>query len=207
MTVTNVTEVSKARSKVYIDEEFAFVLYKGELRLYHVKLGEELKQEDYDEIMQKVLPKRAKLRSLNLLKDREYTEKQLRDKLRQGFYPDEIIQEAVDYVKSYRYIDDRRYAQQYITYQLSYRSRKRIEQDLMKKGIQKDIIKEFFEQIESDEMKENEIQLIKKLVEKRHFDWETATSQEKMKLYGFLYRKGFTSENIKKVIQTAEFYD
>ena len=37
MLVTQVTELSKSRSKVYIDQEFAFVLYKGELRLYHIK--------------------------------------------------------------------------------------------------------------------------------------------------------------------------
>lgn len=51
MLVTQVTELSKSRSKVYIDQEFAFVLYKGELRLYHIKEGEPLKEEDYRTIM------------------------------------------------------------------------------------------------------------------------------------------------------------
>jgi len=207
MTVTELCEVSKARSKVYIDNEFAFVLYKGELRLYHIKQGEELAQEDYDEIMQKVLPKRAKLRSMNLLKSREYTERQMKDKLRQGFYPESIIEEAVEYVKSYRYIDDQRYAEQYITCQLPMRSRKRIELDLMKKGIQKEIISHIFDQFDSEEIKDSEVSMIKKLLEKKKYDPETATAQEKMKLYAFLYRKGFSSDNIKKVIQSAEFYE
>ena len=44
MVVTRVEELSRSRSKVYIEEEFAFVLYKGELRLYHVRQGEELSQ-------------------------------------------------------------------------------------------------------------------------------------------------------------------
>ena len=52
MLVTQVTELSKSRSKVYIDQKFAFVLYKGELRLYHIKEGEELRTEDYRTIMQ-----------------------------------------------------------------------------------------------------------------------------------------------------------
>ena len=47
MLVTQVTELSKSRSKVYIDQEFAFVLYKGELRLYHIKEGQQLSEEDY----------------------------------------------------------------------------------------------------------------------------------------------------------------
>ena len=73
MLVTQVTELSKSRSKVYIDQEFAFVLYKGELRLYHIKEGQQLSEEDYRTIMQEVLPKRAKLRAMNLLQGREYT--------------------------------------------------------------------------------------------------------------------------------------
>ena len=69
MLVTQVTELSKSRSKVYIDQEFAFVLYKGELRLYHIKEGQQLSEEDYRTIMQEVLPKRAKLRAMNLLQE------------------------------------------------------------------------------------------------------------------------------------------
>ena len=95
MLVTQVTELSKSRSKVYIDQEFAFVLYKGELRLYHIKEGQQLSEEDYRTIMQEVLPKRAKLRAMNLLQGREYTTAQLRTKLQQGFYPTEIIEQAI----------------------------------------------------------------------------------------------------------------
>ena len=46
MTVTRIEELSKSRSKVYIDEQFAFVLYKGELRLYHLREGEEIALQD-----------------------------------------------------------------------------------------------------------------------------------------------------------------
>ena len=106
MLVTQVTELSKSRSKVYIDQEFAFVLYKGELRLYHIKEGQQLSEEDYRTIMQEVLPKRAKLRAMNLLQGREYTTAQLRTKLQQGFYPAEIIEQAIAYVAGFHYIDD-----------------------------------------------------------------------------------------------------
>lgn len=205
--VTNLVEVSKARTKVYIDNEFAFVLYKGELRLYHIKAGNELAQNEYDEITKKVLPKRAKLRSMNLLKSREYTEKQLRDKLSQGYYPEYIINEAIEYVKSFHYIDDSRYAEQYIHYNLSMKSRKRMEMDLMKKGICKEIMNQVFENLEEGESEEQELALIRKAVAKKKYEPETATVQEKQKLYAFLYRKGFSSENIRKVIQTAEFCD
>ena len=82
MRVTEIEELSKARSRVFIDNEFAFVLYKGELRSYHMVVGKEIDQKDYEDIVGKVLPKRAKLRAMNLLKNREYTVKQLHDKLK-----------------------------------------------------------------------------------------------------------------------------
>ena len=67
MRVTKIEELSKARCKIFIEQEFAFVLYKGELRLYRIREDEEITQADYQEIMEKVLPKRAKLRAMNLL--------------------------------------------------------------------------------------------------------------------------------------------
>ena len=66
--------------------------------------------------MQEVLPKRAKLRAMNLLQGREYTTSQLRTKLQQGYYPPEIIEQAIEYVAGFHYIDDLRYAVDYITY-------------------------------------------------------------------------------------------
>ena len=115
MTVTKITEISKSRIKIMIDEEFAFVLYKGELHLYQLKEGEEIPEEVYSEIMEDVLPKRAKLRAMNLLKARAYTEKQLTDKLREGGYPEMVVRNAIDYVISYGYLDDRSVSYTHLT--------------------------------------------------------------------------------------------
>ena len=116
MRVTQIMELSKSRSKIFIEQEFAFVLYKGELRQYGIRVGEDITEKDYDTIVEEILPKRAKLRAMNLLKNREYTTAQLYAKLKQGYYPEQVIQEALDYVTSYHYIDDLRYAVSYITY-------------------------------------------------------------------------------------------
>ena len=73
MTVTRIEELSRSRCKIYLEDSFAFVLYKGELRLYGVREQEELSEESYREIMQEVLPKRATLRCMNLLQSRRET--------------------------------------------------------------------------------------------------------------------------------------
>ena len=138
MTVTKITEISKSRIKIMIDEEFAFDLYKGELHLYHLKEGEEIPEEVYSEIMEDVLPKRAKLRAMNLLKARAYTEKQLTDKLREGGYPEMVVRNAIDYVISYGYLDDRLYTADYIEYNKESKSRNQRGNDIMEKGRQKE---------------------------------------------------------------------
>ena len=101
MVVTGIQEVTKAKVKVFLDYEFAFVLYKGELRLYKIRKGEEISQETIDEILGTLLPKRAKKRSLMLLQKKDYTEMELKRKLQDGEYPKEAIEEALSYVKSF----------------------------------------------------------------------------------------------------------
>lgn len=200
MIVTQLTEVSSGRCKVYIDQEFAFVLYKGELRLYKLAENEEIREEDYREIMEQVLPKRAKLRAMNLLQKKQYTEKQLRDKLKEGFYPAEIIDDAVAYVKSFRYIDDLQYAVDYITYHESSRSLKKLSFDLMNKGISGEVIQQAFAQWQEEGGEQDEQEMIRTLLEKKHYDPD-CDEKEKRKIYAFLLRKGYSAEAVGRAMR------
>lgn len=199
MIVTQITELSKSRSKVYIDQEFAFVLYKGELRLYHIKEGDEISLEDYNTIIKVVLPKRAKLRAMNLLQKRTYTEKQLRDKLQEGFYPQEILDNAISYVKSFHYLNDEQYALDYITYNEERKSLKQIEQDLYLKGIDRDTFRKAYMQWEENGGGQDEEKMISQLLEKKKYH-KDCDVKEKQKVYAFLLRKGYSAETIRRVM-------
>lgn len=197
--ITGVTELSKGRYKVELDGELRFVLYRGELHTYHIKAGERISGEALEEILTEVLPKRAKLRSMNLIKSRPYTEYQIREKLRQGFYPEAVIDDAVAYVKSFHYIDDRCYTKDYIVYYSESRSRGRITQDLIKKGIAKELINTVYEEDLEEELPD-EIVLMHRLLRKKNYDTESADYQEKQKMGAFLYRKGFSLDKIERII-------
>ncbi len=205
MIITEITELDKKRCKVFIDGEYAFVLYKGEIRDYSLKSGAEINESIYDEIMSVVLPKRAKLRAMNLLQKKDYTEKQLRDKLLEGMYPVEIIDDAVSYVKSFRYIDDDRYARDYITYQMENRSRSRITQDLLGKGLSKEVIMGAIQELYAEDEGEVEINQIRALLAKKHYDTENCDYKEKQKMMAFLLRKGYSMSLIRKVMSTDEY--
>ena len=55
MQVTKIEPVTKTKFKVYLDEQFAFVLYKGELSRYRIQEESELSQETVNEIKNEVL--------------------------------------------------------------------------------------------------------------------------------------------------------
>lgn len=201
MIVTDITEFDKKRSKVYIDGEFAFILYKGELRDYSIKVGSEISNVAYNEIVEELLPKRATKRAMNLLQKKDYTEKKLRDKLAEGLYSDDCIDAAIEYVKSYKYLDDDRLARDYIIYHLENKSKNRIVQDLSNKGIDKEAILRIFDEVYSDydseEVENAEYQQIEKLLEKKHYSSDM-DFKEKQKIMAFLLRRGYNMDSIRK---------
>lgn len=206
--VTDIQEFSKQKYSIYLDEQFAFVLYKGELSSYRVKKGESLTEEAYQEIYVKVLPKRAKKRCLNLLKSRAYTEKKLRDKLKEGRYPDKIIDEAIEYVKSFHYIDDYDYACQYIQYHKAGQSKRKLEEKLRAKGISGEILARAFEHsYERGEEEGLQLMQAKHLLEKKGYTPEGTDWKERQKLFAFLLRRGIPCEIIRQLLNTEGIDD
>lgn len=203
MTVTRIEEVSKTRSRVFLDGTFAFVLYKGELRKYQIAEGREMEEKHLQELQTQVLPKRAKLRAMNLLKSRQYTEKQLMDKLLLGGYSQEIAQEAVSYVKAYHYVDDARYAYDYILCRLESHSLKEIEQKLMQKGIGRELIRSAIEELAENGSAPDEEALIRSMLKKKHYAAGETSEKEKQRIYGYFYRKGFSLDLVKRVMQDS----
>ena len=201
MTVTQIIPIDKKRSRIWLDEEFAFVLYKGELRQFKIEEGGNLSEKDYRTIMEEILPKRAKLRAMNLLKSRNYSVKQLENKLSEGFYPGSIIDIAIEYVSSYGYLDDLRIAEEYVRIHLEDKTKLRIKQDLSKKGISSEDIERAFMNMREEGFCQDELSQAKKLLSKRGYDPENPPERKELaRLYAYLCRKGFSSETVKAAL-------
>ena len=144
--------------------------------------------------------KRAKHRALYLLERCDRTEQELRTKLSRNYDP-EIVDEAVRYVKQYGYIDDRRYAVNYLKSRCQVKSRRQVEQELLyKKGISRDVLEEACQETEP----QDESLLIRRWMEKKHYSPEEATQEEHRRLYLFLMRRGFRSEDILKELSCRD---
>ena len=137
--VTEVIPREKGRTSIRFDNGMEVLLYKGEVRKLGLQEQTVISREKYDEIIYEILGTRAKKRAMFLLERMDRTEHQLRDKLMQNGYPAVCVDLAIDYVKKYHYIDDLRYATNYISYQQKRKSRQKLKIDLLTKGIDKNV--------------------------------------------------------------------
>lgn len=191
MRITAVVPLDKRRSKVFLDEEPAFVLYHGEIRQYQIEEGRELSREQYDRILEDVLYKRGKERVLFLLKDRDRTENEIRKKLREGFYPQEVIERIIDFLREYHFVDDLEYGRRYVQAYGTKRSKKRLEFDLQQKGLTQEQISVLLEEEEVCEDSQ-----IKAFLRKKGYIPGSTPPKERAKLTAALVRKGFSYDVI-----------
>ena len=198
MIITRIEPLTKTKFRIYIDGEPAFVLYKGELKRFNIAEEEEISELTVEKINKEVILKRAKLRAMHLLEDMDRTEKALRDKLRQGGYPDSAIDGAVAYVRSFGYLDDTRFAENFVLSRKGSKSRREIQALLAQKGVPADTAQAALEQIYGEDGEQDSI---RQILKKKKLDPEQADEQTLHKIYAYLARKGYRYEDIRQVIQ------
>ena len=135
-------------------------------------------------------------RALFLLTDMDRTEKELNDKLKKAGYSENTIARTMEYVRSFGYIDDRKYTEKFIDIAKGKKSRVRIVYDLAQKGISRDIIDEAFDSVgEWDER-----DLIRTMAEKKLRNMATSDPMAYTKVASYLTRKGFRGSDIAAVL-------
>lgn len=201
MILINIEKADKGKYCLLFDKQEPLFLYWKEFQKYQWKPGCEVNQKDYEALVHEVLGKRATKRAMHILEKKDHTEKQLRDKLEKNQYPQEALDAAMEYVKGYRYVDDYRYACVYIQYYQESRNRRRIEQDLYKRGIPRDIMKQALD----EEFNADEEGQIAALLKKRRFQYISERDSEFRKTYQYLQRRGYSSSAVlKKMKESGE---
>lgn len=193
MQIIQILELDRKRVRIRLEDGCEFALYKGERRQYDLREGGELSQEQFEDIRREILIKRARRRVMHLLEKMDRTEEQLRAKLRQGYYPEDVIEDAIGYVKSYHYLDDLRYAQNYVRSHRDKKSRRMVQLELQKRGVAKEWIRQA---LEEEYEQESEQEQILRWIRKKDYSSDTADLKEKQRMYQFLLRKGFSPNDI-----------
>ena len=214
--VTNVSKYDKKRWKVTLDEgAVTFLLYNGELKYIQGGAGNgpaaegllaagkeagegicqnapEISGDAYERIMEEVLLPRAKKRVLFYLKGGDKTEFQIKSKLREGFYPEEIIEKTMEFLKKYSLSDDRRYAENFVASRSESLSKRELEAKLLAKGVDRNDIKRILEERSG----EDEYTACEKAA-KKHFTGDRNRDIQ------YLMRKGYSFDAIEHAVNAA----
>lgn len=197
--VVTVLPLGKKKYKITLEgtEIVVLSLYPSEVRRYSLKEGNTLLEKDLKDIYE-ILFKRGKERALYYLKSSDKTVYQMRTKLKEGYYPYDIIDKIIEFLEKYGYLDDYRYAENFISYNKHRKSVQKMKNDLMIKGIEKNVIDDAFaEFIEDNEKIEGT--LIEEFCRKRiKLDMDEKGYN---KLLMSLMRKGFKYEQVKSVLR------
>lgn len=144
--------------------------------------------------------KKARLKAMKLLEYMDRSEKTLTERLEKENFSAEAIRDAVEYVKAFGYVDDERYARNYLACRMNTKSKQKLMQELYSKGIDRETAENAWE--EAAELEEpDEKTMIRKTVEKKYSVGTELSEKEMRRLYGQLARKGFRSGDIFSVFE------
>ena len=144
-------------------------------------------------------PEKAKEYAFLLLKFRLRSERELLGRLKQKGFSEELSQDTVNFLKDKQFIDDRVFAKGWVSSRLKRPfGLRRIKQELVQKGLDKEIIEETFVQAKEDY---DEGSIVRQLAEQRFSRLEgIETIKAKQRVYAYLMRRGFSPDLIVAVI-------
>lgn len=193
-TITEIKKIGKGlRYYLYLDNEF-FGIYEAEiLARYCLKTGDKFEDDFFEKLKIENGDYACFNRGLNVIEKSFKSEKMLYKYLKEKSYPDECIERAIYKLKSYGYIDDGAFCENYIN---SYpmKSRKKLKYDLLTKGIDIDLIeKKLNENLNSEMEEEKSFIEAQRYLKNKIYDLKT-----KQKFYNHMLSKGFDYSQIQK---------
>ncbi len=155
----------------------------------------ELDDEALTALQREVNARRAFNKASDLLSRRDHSEKELREKLRQKGFSDGA-DDAIEKLRGYGYVDDTRFAARYAAelQRVKHFGKKRIEQELFRKGIDRAVIAETLAGMTFDA--EELVSLIEQRYARR-LDTEKGVAQT----VAALQRRGYSYRDIKDALE------
>ena len=157
-----------------------------------------LDDEALADLQGKVNARRAFNKASDLLALRDHSEKELLQKLRQKGFADGA-EEAMEKLKSYGYLDDSRFALRFAQelQRVKHYGKKRIEQELYRKGVSRDVVSDTLEQLSFDE------DALPALIERRYLR-QLDNEKGVQKTVAALQRMGYSFGEIRDALRKVQ---
>lgn len=133
--------------------------------------------------------------ALKLIAIKDRTEKEIRTKLKEKNFEELQIEEAVEFLVSYGYINDSRYAEHFTNDAINLKKwgKVRIRTELLRKGVDRDTVDKTLEEAFSDLDPDR----LFSQMGSRFGNADFSNMKERTRIFNFYLRRGFSPEEIK----------
>ncbi len=133
--------------------------------------------------------------ALKLIAIKDRTDKEIRTKLKEKNYDELQIEEAVEFLANYGYINDSRYAEHFTNDAINLKKwgKARIRTELLRKGVDRDIVERTLEEAFS----EADPDRLFSQMESRFGNADFSNMKERTRIFNFYLRRGYSPEEIK----------
>jgi regulatory protein len=205
ITKLEVQKNNSDRVSVFIGGEFAFGVHQDLVLKHRLHAGRTLTPDEQQAIVEDDRVAKAKARALDYLAHKPRTETEVRRKLRENAYTEPVIASVVERLHELRYLDDARYAEQYVERRFASKGYGpvRIRQELRKRGIDRHLAEAAVDDFFADQ---RTLPTAREKAEKRwpRIAREDDPRKRRDKLYRYLKRRGYTYDTIRVVIDEME---
>ncbi|MDR2047216.1 MAG: RecX family transcriptional regulator [Clostridiales bacterium] len=188
---------NKGRVSLFVDGEFVCSLSLETIMQKRLKAGKEI---DADEIRDAVCEdekKRAFGDVLDLISRKPSTKKQARQYLEKKSYMEQAVDCAIAKAEEYGYIDDGKYAEQYLSFYGAKSGKFKLKFDLANKGVDRALIDEILDGHDDGDAAYG-------ILQKYLRGEKPADKKEKERATRYLLSKGCTFEAVKRAFQRLD---
>ena len=144
-------------------------------------------------------------RALNLLAFRARSSRELHRRLVQKGTAPELAEQVIAKLRDVGLVDDADFARQLTRSKLSGgASRRRVHQELFKRGVARDVADAAVDEVEEDEGLSDDASIERVARKKWRTLVELDAATRRRRLYGFLARRGFDSDDVSRMVRLLE---
>ncbi len=197
--LSKITEIKKAKRRnkhfsIFVNGIYAFSCTSRFLSENGLYIDAEITKNGFAELKDKLFIEKSREYLFNLLTKKDYTESELRNKLRLRDVSQNIQDKLIKYFKKKEFINEEKFLRNYLSYLI--KCNKYSKQEIRKKVFNKGFSLEFKDISEKIINNADELEIIMHIYEKL-----IKTKSEKQ-IIVYLSRKGFIYESIRKIIKT-----
>jgi len=197
---------NKRRYTIHFEDGEWIGLFDELVVKYGLKTGMEVDSNKISELAREDDAKKAMDMSLRYLQYRSRSQKEMEDYLEGKGFDRDIIDEVIEKLRGYGYIDDLAFARDWVSNRMTAKpmGKAMIKRELYYKGIDSHIIDKSLDQITDDKEEEQAYKLALKYIKRyRNLD----TREQFYKIGQALARRGFSWEIAKRALRRLELED